>query len=142
MAKARAKSADEAALDRLLAAWRATHDPALEPHIARIGVAIARERGAIVAKSKAALETAWLALARKHDPGDLDRLLDAPWPGLWKVACVRAQVLVKTEPDPRMHKLAGIAGAYPSYGARAFHELVSKILVASRRRRACLASTR
>lgn len=116
-------------LARLLAAWAETFDPRLGPAIATIGAAEARRRGPLTAKSKIELEAAWLALAAKRDPGDVDRLLGAPWPGVWKTALARVQALMDHPPDPRV--AAAIVTVEPRYGSiasRPFHAAAGSLV--------------
>jgi len=109
-------------LARLLDAWAETRDRALEPAIARLGAEAARQRGVLKAKSKGELEGAWLALAARKDPGDVDRLLGTPWPGAWKTALVRVEALARFGPDPRIATaLPEIETQYDSLGSSPFH---------------------
>ena len=100
-------------LERLLAAWRETHDPALEEPIARLGDLIARQRPAIAAKTKRELEVCWHAIAERRDPADLDRLLDTPWPKREAQVEARLHALLQWPPDPRFGpKLLRLRGHY------------------------------
>jgi len=125
----RTNAEDVDLLGRLLEAWRDTHDPELEGPIARLGVEIGRARGELVARSKGELEGAWLALAASKDPADVSRLLDAPWPGAWKAALVRVDLLGEFPPDPRISAhVAEAARTYESKGSYPFHVEISKLL--------------
>ena len=122
----------DALLGRLLAAWRETHDLALEESIAQLGSGIARQRGALAAKSKSELEGAWLVLAANNDPGDLDRLLDTPWPAAWKTALKRVEALAKRDPDPRLARaLLRIVTTYTSLGSEPLHVALARLIAAS-----------
>ncbi len=117
---------NEATLAGLLSQWRQTRDPSLEAPIAKLGRDVARARGGLVTRSKAALEKQWLALARKKDPGDVDRLLDAPWPGAWKVALTRVKALGRLPADPRIAaKLARLASSYDSWASWPLHREIA-----------------
>ncbi|MGZ3475089.1 MAG: hypothetical protein ACXWUG_12890, partial [Polyangiales bacterium] len=117
-----AAPAEDDLLARLLAAYRETFDPALEAPIASLGADQARRRGPLRAKSKGELEGAWLALAAKKDPGDVDRLLGTPWPGAWKTALARVEALRGFEADPRIATaLPKIETAYDSFGSYPLH---------------------
>ena len=121
---------DVALLGRLLDGWRATRDPELEPLLSRIGAEIGRARRPLVAKSKGELETAWLALAAAHDPADVFRLLDGPWPALWKTAVARIDALAEFSPDPRIScGVAEVARKYRSYESDAFHDAAANLLL-------------
>jgi uncharacterized protein (TIGR02996 family) len=89
-------------LDELLAAWRESHDPALEDAIARLGEEHARAQPPLVGKTKAAIEAAWHALAKSGDARDLDRLLDTPWPKRGAEIETRLAVLGDWVADPRI----------------------------------------
>jgi hypothetical protein len=73
-------------LHRLLDAWSKTFDEKLIAPIVAAGAAESMKRGPLKAKTKGALEAAWMQLAKDKDPGDVDRLLGTPWPGAWKLA--------------------------------------------------------
>ena len=127
------KSADDL-LVRLLAEYAKTFDPALVPLIAEIGAAESLRRPALSAKSKGELEAAWLALANKRDPGDVDRLLGTPWPGAWKLALARVNALRSLLPDPRIPgALEKIETQYDSYGSHPLHGAVGSIVRAQTR---------
>ena len=89
-------------LDELLAAWRETHDPALEEPIARIGAQLARQQPPLAGKTKRAVEAAWHELAAHCDPADLDRLLETPWPKRAADVEARLAVLARWPSDPRL----------------------------------------
>lgn len=115
-------------LTRLLDAYAETRDRALEPPIARLGAEAARQRGVLKAKSKGELEGAWLALAARKDPGDVDRLLGTPWPGAWKVALARVEALARFGPDPRIATaLPEIETQYDSLGSSPFHRRAKEV---------------
>ena len=117
----------DALLHRLLAAWRATRDPALEPIIERAGKSDARPP--IAAKSKAELETRWLAIAAACDPADLARLLDTPWSPAWRTALPRAEALARFEPDPRISiAVARLARTYVADASRPLHDVFGDLL--------------
>jgi len=107
---------DEAELlARLVEAWRETHDPALEEPIARLGEQVARPRPAIAAKTKREIEARWHALAEQRDPGDLDRLLDTPWPKRRPDIVARVLALATWPADPRIGpKVLRLRGHYPA----------------------------
>jgi uncharacterized protein (TIGR02996 family) len=130
--KAASSAPETDLLERLVAAWRQTHDPALEEPIAQLGAAVARQRGALVAKSKSELEGAWVVLAANNDPADLDRLLDTPWPAAWKTALKRIEALAKRDPDPRIARaLLRIVTTYPSLGSEPLHKALARLVAAS-----------
>ncbi|MBL8911626.1 MAG: hypothetical protein JNM17_13115 [Archangium sp.] len=114
-------------LSKLLDAWAATFDPQLEAPINAAGAKEAAKRGPLKAPSKAELEQAWLALAAKKDPGDLDRLLGAPWPGAWKLALRRVEALGPFPPDPRFAQLTRHTARYTSWAGRAVGQAVSRV---------------
>ncbi len=121
---------DLALLEQLLAAWRETRDPALEPLIRRAGTEVARARGALSARSKGELETRWLALAEGCDAADIDRLLETPWPATWKPALARVTALARLPPDPRIALGVVVrAGMYASGGAQPLHEAVASLIL-------------
>ena len=92
---------DLAVLRRLLAAWRASRDPALEPWIDKAGIRVARARGSI-AGSKTEPELRWQELAKAKDAGDVDRLLDATWNISRSAVLARIVALAGFPPDPRI----------------------------------------
>jgi len=119
-------------LSRALAAWRATHDPQLERPIVRIGAELTRLRGPIEARSRSELDGAWLAIARRHDPCDLSRLLDAPWPTTWKRALDRVEALGGFEPDPRLAlRLVEVARAFGSASSTPLHRQIARLIASS-----------
>ncbi len=119
-------------LARALAAWRETHDPRLEKPIARIGADLARMRGPIEARSRSELDGAWIALARKRDPVDLSRLLDAPWPVTWKRALERVDALAGFDPDPRLaRRLVEVARGFSSAGSLPLHRRIAQVIARS-----------
>lgn len=108
-------------LDLLLTAWADTFDPALIPLVAERGAEVARQRGALAGRSKTEVENAWHAVAERRDPGDVDRLLGAPWPGAWKLALRRVSALGSFPPDPRIAEaLPRLSKPYDSFGAAPF----------------------
>lgn len=118
-------SAESELLDRLLDAWRATHDPELEPPIARLGRMLAVRRGPLRSRDTqpeySEIEGLWQRKVRDRIPGDLDVLLDVP--GGWHYTLrARIEQLGKLAPDPRMARVldlvamldnATTAGGYP-----------------------------
>ena len=112
-------------LARLLAAWRATRDPVLEPLVERAGAGGER----IAGKTKRELEARWLAVAAARDTADVARLLAAPWPGAWRTALPRALALAAFEPDPRISiAVARQARAYPADASRPLHEAFGDLI--------------
>lgn len=119
---------DDALLARLVEAYGQTQDPRLVLPIETLGARAFRARGPLEARSKGELEGAWLALAAKGDPADIDRLLRAPWPGTWKVALTRIEALPK-RPDPRVEKtLRALGGRYPSQASHPLHAAAERLL--------------
>lgn len=119
-------------LRRLAAHWDETHDEALEQPIAWIGQQVAHARGPLVARAKPELEKLWHATAAGRDPGDVDRLLDTPWPEAWKYAAPRAHALAAFPPDPRIAiKLAAIARRYETQASWQFHAAVDRTIARS-----------
>lgn len=130
--RASADRSNDPLLVDLLQAWRRTHDPALEDPIQVVGEAAARAAGPLSAKSKGALEAAWLELAKERNPQAVDRLLDTPWPGAFKTALERVRALAKFEPDPRIaRKLAEIASTYTSSASHVLHYAIADVLARS-----------
>lgn len=101
-----------ALLWRLMDAWAQSFDDRLIAPIVAAGAAESARRGALSGASKGELERAWHELARSKDPVDVQRLLDTPWPGAWKLALERVQALERFPPDPR------IAAAVKEHSAR------------------------
>lgn len=113
-------------LDRLLVAWSLTHDPMIEEAIVRMGRAIARPHGALATKPRAV----WHELASAGRAGDLDRLLDAPWPEDGELALARVRSLAAFAPDPRIsRKLAIIARHHLTKRRVELHEAIVALLV-------------
>lgn len=109
-------------LARLLEAYAATFDPALAPLVRRLGAREGKRRAPIEARSKGELEGAWLAIAAKRDPADVERLVGTPWPGAWKVGLERVRALGKFAPDPRIVDALGtLRGRYTSFGSQPIH---------------------
>jgi uncharacterized protein (TIGR02996 family) len=121
-------TAESALLRRLLAAWRTTRDPALEPAIARLGRMLAIMRGPLLSKQQAYYETEgiWLRRARDRDPADLDVLLDVPLPRFGD-AHARLYQLAKRDPDPRLARLLDLALAYRNEGAKLFDRIANTL---------------
>jgi uncharacterized protein (TIGR02996 family) len=116
-------------LDQLLVEWRATHDPALEGAIAKVGADLARARGPITARSHSELEPAWQAIAAKRDPADVSRLLELRFPTHWKRALDRVIRLAEFSPDPRIAiRLADLARTFESRSSRPLHLAIAGIL--------------
>lgn len=103
----------ERMLARLVAEWRATRDPELEPMLELAGAEVARLRGPVVDPSD--IERAWLALARVNDPGDTTRLLDVPWPNREPSVLAQIEALANRGPDPRVARIGTIARAHESW---------------------------
>ncbi len=119
-------------LARLLAAWRATFDPALVPAIVEAGVS--HRRAALRAPSKAELEDTWHLVAARHDPADVERLLATAWPSAWKLALRRIDVLSRFPPDPRIARaLPRIWATYTSHGAHPFRRAAATLAAAFER---------
>lgn len=116
-----AVSEDTQLLRRLLAEWKATRDPALEPWIDKAGAAI--KRGPIED------EAAWLELAAKRDIADLDRLLGASWQVAPERARVRIKALALWSPDPRItRKLAEVGARYRGDDHDAIHRTIAGVI--------------
>ena len=118
-----------AQLLRLLDGWRATRSNELASAIEFLGLELGRLRGgALTAKSREALEEAWVDLARDRDPRDVDRLLATSWPKLLDHARKRVDMFAKFPPDPRI--LRGIAVAatrHRSDSSLRFHRAVADL---------------
>ena len=122
-------TAEAELLVRLLAAWRSTRDPALEPPIARLGRMLATMRGPLITKQQASYfeaEGIWHRRARDRDPADLDILLDVPLPWSGDVHA-RVELLAKGQPDPRLARLLDQALAYPNREANLFDRTVKAL---------------
>ncbi|HEU0029310.1 MAG TPA: hypothetical protein VFQ53_01670 [Kofleriaceae bacterium] len=104
-----ASSTLDSLLRRLLDAWRATRDPALEPAIVDLGAELAHVRGPL--RVPADDDREWLLVAARDDPADTDRLLDCPWPAGVAVRA-RFEALVRRSADPRYARVEAIAAAY------------------------------
>jgi uncharacterized protein (TIGR02996 family) len=116
-------------LDRLIAAWRDSRDPALAEVIVRLGARVAAERGPLRGATKAELEEAWHALAATADSGDVDRLLAAPWPAAWRVALRRVTRLGGFAADPRIgRRLCEVASRYAADAAAPIHRAIALVL--------------
>ncbi len=116
-------------LGRLIAAWARSFDERLIVPIAAAGAAQSAKRGPLRAASKGELEKAWLALAAKKDPGDVDRLLGTPWPGAWKLALARVEALKSFPPDPRIAAaVKEHAARYTSWRGRAVMEAAESVV--------------
>jgi uncharacterized protein (TIGR02996 family) len=124
-------------LSRLLAAWKDTFDPRLVEAIIVAGAEAATARGPLKAKSKGELEGAWLALAARKDPADVDRLLGTPWPGAWKVALQRLRAFDGFPLDPRLARgLVDHAARYTSFAGRAVKTTAARIAAQHQRAKA------
>lgn len=87
-------------LGRLLDAWRTTYDETLEPLIEALG-----EGEPIVATTRTAVETEWLALAADPDPAVVGRLIATP-PTTETALRRRLLALVMRDADPRLTRWA------------------------------------
>jgi uncharacterized protein (TIGR02996 family) len=118
-----------AQLLRLLDGWRATRSTELASAIEILGLELGRLRGgALTAKTREALEEAWIELAKDRDPRDVDRLLATSWPKSLDHARKRVDLLRKFPTDPRI--LRGIATAatrHRSDSSLKFHESVAAL---------------
>ncbi len=127
--KLKSASAEPAAelLPVLIEAWSESRHDALGDTIVSLGQSL--KRPALSAKSKGELEAAWLALAAQRDPGDVNRLLDTPWPGAWKTALTRVNALAAFPSDPRVSRgLAEAALKYRSMGSAPLHRALAVVL--------------
>jgi uncharacterized protein (TIGR02996 family) len=116
-------------LRTLLAAWATSHDPALERAIARVGADLGRVRGPIVARSFGELEGTWHAVASNKDPIDVARLLELKFPGHWKRALERVNLLSEFAADPRIAiRLSEVARLYTSRSSRPLHVAIGRVL--------------
>lgn len=116
-------------LRALLAAWSASHDPALERAIARVGADLGRIRGPVVARSFGELEGTWRAVAAHKDPVDVTRLLELRFPGHWKRALDRVNLLAEFPADPRIAiRLSEVARLYTSRSSRPLHTAIGRVL--------------
>lgn len=103
---------------RLLAAWRSTRDPVLEPLIDELGALLGRTREPLTGAS----EPAWHELARAKDPLDVERLFQATWPTTSSEVIARIRALGAFLPDPRIpFRLASLARLYPDDEAVTIH---------------------
>lgn len=115
-------------LHRLLDAWGKTFDEKLIAPIVAAGAAESTKRGPLKAKTKGALEAAWMQLAKDKDPGDVDRLLGTPWPGAWKLAVARIEALAPFPKDPRIATaVTEQAKRYTSWAGRAVGEAAAHV---------------
>lgn len=123
-------SGDDVELLRaLLAAWTTSHDPALERAIVRVGADLGRIRGPITARSFGELEGAWHAVAANKDPIDVARLLELKFPGHWKRALERVNLLSELTADPRIAiRLSEVARLYTSRSSRPLHIAIGRVL--------------
>ncbi|MBA2543699.1 MAG: hypothetical protein H0V17_28915 [Deltaproteobacteria bacterium] len=113
-------------LRRLLAAWRASRDPALEPLIDKAGIAVARGREAITGQD---LEGHWHEVAKGRDIGDVDRLLDASWKIDRRTAVKRIGELAGFSPDPRITRgLAEIGRTFYGFDESDVHDKIAKLI--------------
>lgn len=127
-AEAPAPRSEHELLSRLLAAWKDTFDPKLVEAIIVAGADAATARGPLKARSKGELEGAWLALAARKDPADVDRLLGTPWPGAWKVALQRLRAFDGFPLDPRLARgLVDHAARYTSFAGRSVKTTAARI---------------
>lgn len=109
-------------LHRLLAAWRATRDPALEPLIDKLGALLGALRKPLQGTK---LEGAWHDIAKGRDPLDLERLLAAPWPSA-AAAIARVRALGAFPPDPRIPlRLATIAAHFLDRESTQVHHAIA-----------------
>ncbi len=90
VARAVPDDGEVALLDQLLVAWHASGDPAVEPLIVALGLAVSGARGPVDCRE-------WDRVARLADPGDVARLLEDPVP-----PTKRVQALARFPPDPRI----------------------------------------
>jgi uncharacterized protein (TIGR02996 family) len=101
-------------LDEILVAWRAYRGAELAALVERASQLAARGREAITGTNPAELQAAWLAVERKRDPVDLDRLLATLTEGRCEHAIARLEKLATWPHDPRIvEKLVSIVCADP-----------------------------
>lgn len=121
-----------ALLDQLLAAWAATHDPALEEPITRHGAAAAADAAvADNGNDRAAIrdEAGWHAVAAAMDPADVARLLAVAAPPGWKQVHARIAALARFPGDPRIARGALALGAgQRAYRAYPVHREITALL--------------
>lgn len=118
-----AVSEDTQLLRRLVAEWKATRDPALEPWIDKAGAAIAHRRGRINN------ETTWHELATGRDLGDVDRLLGGSWKLTDEEVRIRIKALAAWPPDPRIsRRLAMLGVRYRGDAHDRIHHAISSAL--------------
>jgi uncharacterized protein (TIGR02996 family) len=101
-ASALATTDPEAALASLLEAWRSRRAPELAALVKRMSAAASKGREPITAQTRVELHRAWLAVEKKKDPADLDRLIDAVVKGQCADAQQRIDRLAKWPDDPRL----------------------------------------
>src|SRR5688572_19908290 len=93
---------DEAALAKLLVAWRERRSPRIADLVDRVSDRITEARGPVRGKTVKERTAAWLAIAAKKDAADLGRLLATPWPGTWQDALPVLEAVVEFPDDPRL----------------------------------------
>lgn len=129
-----------ALLLRLLDGWRATRAVELEEPIAQLGAELARTREPLADKSRVVLETKWQTVARRKDPLDVTRLLEASWPKSLDAARRRVELFAKFLPDPRITRgIATSAAKHRSESSLRFHRSVAQLIVGAPMREAVAA---
>ena len=111
----RLQAGDEVGCLRLLLdRWRKTPFPELGDAIDLVSARITRARGPISGKTLRARTERWLEIEAGRDPGDVERLLQTPWPGRWADAMPILERVVEWPSDPRVAMaLARIADEVP-----------------------------
>lgn len=124
-AEALGRADGEGALEALLRAWRETREPRVAELVERVSADVTAARPAIAAKSVKERTAAVVALAKRKNPRDLGRILEAPWPGRWQDALPVLEALRAFPADPRLAvALARVVaeGAYDTWTSHRFYE--------------------
>ncbi len=122
-------ASDETLLQTMLSAWQTHRDPKLADRIIGLGKHLGSRRAPLHAKSKGELEGIWHALASSGNSADVDRLMGTPWPGAWKAALARVDLLANFPKDPRIARgLVDLIPRYSSNGSSPLHKRISALL--------------
>ncbi len=109
-----------AAINALVALWRATRDPSLADWIDELTAAI--PVFTVTGKTVTARQSSWINAARTSDDVELSLLVLAPWPSEWRAATARLEACVGREHPVLARRVIELleAGNYRTFAGHAF----------------------